>query len=62
MVYAQILAGIVMNTIVLDDESLIPLFSAGFDYFIEIDGLEPLPGVGWSYDGTNFTPPSGDGQ
>ena len=51
-----------MNTIVLDDESLIPLFSAGFDYFIEIDGLEPLPGVGWSYDGTNFTPPSGDGQ
>jgi len=58
MIYAQILSGSVQNLIVLTDTSLIPSFSAGFDYFIEIDTLIPMPGIGWSYDGTNFTGPT----
>lgn len=58
MIYAQILSGSVQNLIVLTDTSLIPSFSAGFDYFIEIDTLTPMPGIGWSYDGTNFTAPT----
>jgi hypothetical protein len=27
------------------------------DYVIRIDNLNPMPEVGWSYDGTNFFPP-----
>lgn len=56
-VYAQILGGYVKNTIVLSDSSLIPNFSSGFDYFIKIDNLNPQPGVGWPYDGNNFSSP-----
>jgi len=57
MIYAQIKNGKIQNTIVLIDTSLIVTFSQGFDYFIEIDSLLPIPGIGWSYDGTSFSPP-----
>lgn len=57
MVYAQIKSGLVVNVVVLDDASLIPLFSAGFDHFIQIDNLVGGPGKGWSYDGENFIAP-----
>ena len=60
MTYAQISDGVVENTIILDDVSLIPQFAAGFDYFVRIDELDPVPGIGWSYDGNNFSPPAGD--
>jgi hypothetical protein len=58
MIYAQILAGVIQNIIVLDDPTLISLFTEGFDYCIEIDSLSPQPGIGWLYDGTNFTDPN----
>jgi hypothetical protein len=58
MIYAQILNGIVVNTIVLTDTNLVSVFSEGFDYFIQIGNLTPQPGIGWSYNGTNFTPAS----
>jgi hypothetical protein len=61
MIFAQILNGIVQNTIVLDDLSLQNLFSANFDYFIRVDTLTPQPGIGWSYDGTSFSPPVEEG-
>jgi len=57
MIYAQIKNGKVQNTIVLMDTSLVSQFSEGFDYFIEIDQLSPVPGVGWGYDGAIFTAP-----
>ncbi len=57
-VYAQILNGVVMNTIVLNDVSLVGLFTEGFDALVEITALEPQPWIGWHYDGTNFTPPT----
>ena len=57
MIYAQIKSGIVQNTLVLDDESKASVFSAGFDVFLRIDDLSPVPGIGWAHDGQNFTPP-----
>ena len=56
MNYAQIKNGQVENIIVLEDASLIGLFSEGYDYFIEVDGLDPMPRLGWGYDGNNFIP------
>jgi hypothetical protein len=59
MLYAQILNGVVQNVIILNDTSLISLFSQGFDYLIEVSQTPGSPGIGWLYDGTNFTPPAG---
>jgi hypothetical protein len=59
MVYAQILNLIVVNTIILDDPTLIPLFTQGFDYLIQISSDPGSPSIAWSYDpGSNtFSPP-----
>ena len=57
MIYAQVKDGIVKNTIVLEDENLLLLFKDGFDQVVRIDQLSPKPGIGWSYDGTNFSAP-----
>jgi hypothetical protein len=57
LIYAQILSGSVQNIIVLNDSSLLSLFSAGFDYLIRIDNLDPIPQMGWLYDGSSFSPP-----
>lgn len=56
MVYAQVKDGVVKNTLVLDDASIEHLFLVGFDYLIRVDILDPQPGPGWKYDGTNFSP------
>lgn len=57
MVYAQIKNNEVKNTIVLNDDSLLPVFSQNWDHCIRIDELRPMPGIGWSYDGQEFAPP-----
>jgi len=59
MVFAQIKNGNVVNIIALNDESLIPRFSEGFDAFIRVDGMLPYPSpnAGWTYDGVNLIPP-----
>lgn len=54
--YAQILNEVVQNIIVLNDDLLSELFSAGFDYFIRVDQINPMPCIGWGYDGDEFTP------
>lgn len=59
-IYAQILGGIVRNTIVVSDDTPLELFSQGYDVFIRIDDLEPRPGIGYSYDGSVFTLPQQD--
>lgn len=56
--YAQITAGVVVNIIVLNDPTLVSVFSAGFDAFVQVDQLVPYPAIGWTYDGTNFAPPA----
>lgn len=57
MVYAQIKNGQVQNTIVVDEDTDMDLFSQGFDSFLRIDHLVPCPGPSWSYDGATFSPP-----
>lgn len=62
MIYAQVKDSLVINTIVLDDTNLIPLFSSGYDYFIEISDDPGSPAVGWSYDPIlGFSPPVDNG-
>lgn len=58
MIYAQILSGTVKNVIRLTDASLESAFTVGFDYLVRIDELSPTPGVGWSYNGSTFSPPA----
>lgn len=58
MVFAQINNNTIINIISLIDSSLIPFFSEGFDYFIQIDNIIPQPLIGWSFDGQNFTNPN----
>lgn len=53
--YAVIEAGVVINVIVWDGV-------AEFDHpadvqAVPIDGLDPIPGIDWTYDGSTFTPP-----
>lgn len=58
MIFAQIKNSIVQNIIVVNDESLIPMLSEGFDEVIRVDQLGQYPGPRWSYDGENFTAPT----
>jgi hypothetical protein len=55
MYYAQIKSGVVENVIKLDDVNLLPTFSSGYDSVIDITSLNPMPSVGWLYDGNNFS-------
>lgn len=57
MIYAQIKDSIIENVIIIDDESLLSLFSEGYDDLVQIDDVNPRPGPGWSYDGEDFAPP-----
>lgn len=57
MIYAQIKDNLVINAIVVDEHTPMDLFSAGYDYFLRIDNLDNRPGIGWSYDGSSFSPP-----
>jgi hypothetical protein len=52
MIYAQILNGVVRNTIILDNETELHLFLKHHDHCIRIDHLVPQPSIGWLYDGT----------
>jgi hypothetical protein len=59
MTYAQMNNNIIVNTIDVEDSSLIPLFSQGYDLFMEIDDLTPVPAIGWIYNPvtSSFSPP-----
>jgi hypothetical protein len=53
--YAQISMGYVLNVIVLDDPSILNLFYANpftggsYDFVVQIDQLDPVPQIGWTY-------------
>lgn len=57
MIFAQIKNNTIMNTIDLEDITLVPLFKAGFDSVIQIDNLMPQPGIGWTFDNVNWDAP-----
>lgn len=51
--------GVCVNVIVAD-ESFRPLFAQAFpDHRMigPLDDLDPIPGIGWTFDGTNWTAP-----
>lgn len=59
MTYARIRDRVIVDIIILDDVSLIPIFSEGFDFFIAVVVEPGGPQMGWSFDqpsGT-FAPP-----
>jgi len=61
-IWAQILNGIVSNTIVMNDITQAPAQTMGFDSLVEITNLLDVNGnsigIGWTTpDGVNFTPP-----
>lgn len=49
MIYVQIKDGVVVNKIVLEDKTLIPVFSEGFDYLISVLNMTPEPEIGWTF-------------
>lgn len=55
-IYAQVKNGVVVNRIVIDDVSLEPLLTEGFDSLIQLDKLKVQPDIGSLYDGKVFTP------
>ena len=62
MVYAQILDNTIVNTIELDDSSLLPLFQSDpdgnpYDSVVQIDSIVPQPGIGWWFDNVNWNAP-----
>lgn len=59
MYYAQIKDGEVKNVIVLDDPTLISLFSEGYDAFIDVSDMQQRPGPSWTYENGEFSPPVG---
>lgn len=64
MIYAQITNNTIVNTINLDDASLLPLFNINpiyqqpYDMVLQIDHTYPQPGIGWMFDGIGFYYPS----
>lgn len=52
-VWALILNGLVVNTVLASDQDIKdPAY-----VWIDITNLNPQPCIGWSYDGNNFIPP-----
>lgn len=60
MVYAQIKNNRVINTIILNNEELLPIFKQNIDDCIRIDEISPRPGIDWNYDGGEFSPPNNE--
>lgn len=58
MVFAQIKDSVVVNTLVLGDGVDQEPFLSGYDHLVRIDELNPRPGVGFTYDGANFSAPA----
>lgn len=57
MIFAQIKNGVILNTIVLANETNVSLFEDGFDACIRIDTITPHPAIGWTYENEEFSPP-----
>lgn len=62
MIYAQIRNELIVNTIILNDADDLHLFTDSFDYVLQIDQIYPRPGIGWTFDGIQFSAPASDSQ
>jgi hypothetical protein len=51
--HAVVEDGIVANVVVADQAFMDKWYPGSVD----ITGMDPMPGIGWAYDGTTFTPP-----
>jgi hypothetical protein len=63
MVYAQITNNKIINIIELHDASLLSLFQTDqngnpYDSVIQIDLMNPQPGIGWTFDNVNWNNPN----
>jgi hypothetical protein len=56
MQFAVINSNVVENVIVADQD-FADLIAPNNQFVVRIDNLSPVPGIGWSYDGANFTQP-----
>jgi hypothetical protein len=62
-IYAQIKNNTIINTIKLDDSSLLPLFQIDpqgnpYDSVMQVDMIYPQPGIGWWFDNIIWNPPT----
>lgn len=63
MIFAQLKDGVVVNTIIITDVSMLPFFQADpmtgdpYDILLQVDATYPQPGIGWTFDGITFSPP-----
>lgn len=62
MVFAQVSNGVIINTLIINDYSLLSLFQNDkdgnpYDYILQVDATYPQPGIGWTFDGIAFSPP-----
>jgi hypothetical protein len=61
MKYAQIKDGVVSNVITLTQEEIdagIDRFKEGFDELVDVSERDPMPGVSWLYNGSEFSEPA----
>lgn len=57
MQFACIKNGVVENTIIVENENLLPNLRKEWDHVIQIDDIDPMPSRGWSYTEGAFMPP-----
>ena len=63
MIFAQIKDQVIVNTILLNDYSLLskflydPMTEEPYDEVLQVDTVYPQPGIGWTFDGIQFYPP-----
>lgn len=57
MFYALVKNGVVVNTIVADAD-FIALIQSQYDHCVQITNEPGSPSMGWTYDGTSFSPPT----
>ena len=55
--WALIKDGKVGNTIRAEAD-FIPKVSGAWDFTLDVSAMDPQPGLGWDYDGTNFIAPA----
>lgn len=63
MVYAQVRNNVIINTLELDDASLLHLFQTDqngnlYDSLVQLDSIVPQPGIGWTFNNVNWNPPT----
>ena len=54
---AEVSDGMVVNVLVLADGAQGDETLAGIAGLVEVTGVDPQPGIGWSFDGSSFAPP-----